>query len=135
MTYVHTITKADVGKSRIVKESNCPTCGHNTGVSISTITLMGGIMLHDVGKRIYESKGVFGVENDVQRDARLGKCICSDTDLCSMAEGIMANRDSLFDNWANIDGVGRDKGLKDEAYKMYEKENQRLKRHIVKATA
>ncbi len=68
MKYVHTITEEDVGKPSM-KYIKCFHCGI-TGVIL--FDFMGGVMPHDVGKRIYHDKsGICQVENDEQLAARL----------------------------------------------------------------
>jgi len=69
MKLVHEITKEDIGKSTIQKK--CPTCGM-VWCHIGITDLMGRIMPHDVGKRIYEvSPNVLQVENQEQLKKRL----------------------------------------------------------------
>ncbi len=71
---VHTITRADVGKTVISKGQKCPHCGNRTGPVIYT-HFMGGIQERDIAKRIYEVADnaggtFFQVENDEQFKAR-----------------------------------------------------------------
>ena len=61
--YVHTITKEDIGK------------GHHkiAGRTWPASSWIGHVMPGDVGKRVYLTGGILQVENDAQRDVRLGK--------------------------------------------------------------
>lgn len=61
MRHVHTITQHDVGRTHL-----------RVGGRLRDNPL-GVVLSHDVGKRVYDADGVLQVENDEQRDRRMGR--------------------------------------------------------------
>lgn len=69
--YAATITTEDIGR-KWIDRSNCPCCDSRRQISVRG--LMGEILPHDVGKRIYEVNGyVYQVENQEQLEKRLSE--------------------------------------------------------------
>jgi len=64
--YVYTVQSEDVGR-RSLKITMCPECGNSR-----IINYPGGVVLvHDIGKYIYEENDVFQVENQEQFERRI----------------------------------------------------------------
>lgn len=70
MSYRFTITAEHVAQQKAVYGSNAPTIVREAGEARSAI---GRLQAIDIGKRVYRVGGVTQVENNQQRDKRLGK--------------------------------------------------------------
>lgn len=70
--YLGTIDDTAVRKGGI-RRAVCSRCGRG-GEFVSLLGAIGRVLPQDIGKRVYDTgDGVIQVENDEQRDRRLGK--------------------------------------------------------------
>ncbi len=72
---VHTIDTSDVGKSVLFfDKKKCKCCGHVAGGGVLSSSILGRVLLRDVGKQILEVKNrIYQVESDQQMKDRISE--------------------------------------------------------------